>query len=79
MEEKEMRKFSLINLLLVTGVCSLAFTAIMKVLEGSTIRIFLVAGTASLGMGIIGLLGRLLLKKWDEAGSSMNHQDNQVS
>ena len=79
MEEKEMSKFSIINLLLVTGVCSLAFTAVMKVLEGSTIRIFLFTGIASLGMGIIGLLGRLLLKKWDEAESSMNRQDNQVS
>ncbi|MBM3417059.1 MAG: hypothetical protein FJY20_11610 [Bacteroidetes bacterium] len=78
MEEKEMREFSLTHLLLVTGVCSLAFTAIMKILDGTTLSIFLFTGIVSLGLGTLGLLGRLFFKKWNAADTQLNQQDNQL-
>jgi hypothetical protein len=78
MEEKEMKEYSLTNLLLVTGTCCLAFTAIMKILDGTTLSIFLFTGIVSLGLGILGLLGRLLFKKWNAADTQINRQDNQL-
>lgn len=70
-----MREFSLTNFFLVTGVSFLAFTGVMKLLDGVTIRILFITGLISLGLGAIAFLIKLLVKKWDER-SDVSSQDN---
>ena len=73
---KRMREFSLTNFFLVTGVSFLAFTGVMKILDGNTIWILFKIGLGSLGLAVVASLIKLLIKKWDER-SGVSSQDNQ--
>ena len=73
---KRMREFSLTNFFMVTGISFLAFTGVMKLLDGETIRILLIIGLISIGLSVIAFLIKLLVKIWDNR-SSVQSQDNQ--
>ncbi len=72
MEEKEMREFSWTNLFLVTGLCFLAFSGFLKLLDGSHVLLFLRIGLVTTGLGLIAFLN-----KW--AGQKFFANDSPLS
>ena len=53
MEEKEMKEFSWTGMFLVTGFCFFLFRLILKILDGTEPRIFLMIGSVSLFLGLL--------------------------
>ena len=76
-EDKRLNHFSLSNFLLVTGLSFLVFTGVMRLLDGVTIRILLMVGLASLGLGVLGVLLKLLFRKIDASRSQLDTDDKQ--
>lgn len=64
-EDKRLNQFSISNFLLVTGLSFLVFTGVMRLLDGVTIRILLLIGLASLGLGVLFTLIKFLVRKID--------------
>lgn len=59
MEDNDIDKFSWTNLFLVTGFSFLAFSAVLKVLDGSHILLFFRVGLVAASIGTL-----LFLNKW---------------
>ena len=71
-EDRRLNEFSISNFLLVTGLSFLVFTGVMRLLDGVTIRILLMIGLVSLGLGVLGLLLKLLVRKIDASRSHLD-------
>ncbi len=71
-EDRRLNQFSISNFLLVTGLSFLVFTGVMRLLDGVTIRILLLIGLGSLGLGILGVLIKFLVRKIDANRSQLD-------
>ena len=60
MDKKEIREFSWPGLFLVTGSCFLAFSILLKFLNGSYPDIFIRVSLVSVALGILSWLGKLI-------------------
>jgi hypothetical protein len=64
MDEKQDQRFPWSILLLVTGICLLAFSYLMAFLDGGHIAIFLKLGPFLIGLSAIAFLNNWLSKKF---------------
>jgi hypothetical protein len=62
-EDRRLNEFSTSNFLLVTGLSFLVFTGVMRLLDGVIIRFLLMIGLVSFGLGVLGSLLKLLVRK----------------
>lgn len=65
-----MRGFSLTILMLVTGTSFLAFTVIMRVLDGVIYDFLLKVGIIAMSIGVFLYLSKMLLRVWERKNSS---------
>ncbi len=72
-----MREFSLTNFFLVTGLSFLAFTGAMKLLDGTTIRILLKIGLASLALGVLAVVIKFLFSNRGKSNSRITKEEGQ--
>ncbi len=79
MKNKEEKGISLVNLLIVTGVCFLGFTLCMKLLDGVTIKLLLDIGLATLGLGILALFANGLFRRWENHKTPSGSHENQTA
>jgi hypothetical protein len=70
--DKKLNQFSTSNFLLVTGFSFLVFTGVMRLLDGVTIRILLMIGLVSLGLGVLGFLLKQVIKKINSNRSQLD-------
>jgi membrane protein required for beta-lactamase induction len=75
-EDKRLNHFSTSNFLLVTGLSFLVFTGVMRLLDGVTVRILLMTGLISLGLGILGTLIKMVIRKIDAGRTGFDTDDN---
>ena len=63
MEDLDIPKFSWTGLFFVTGACFLAFSLILKLLDGNHVSLFLIIGLVNLGCGVLALINERLNRK----------------
>jgi hypothetical protein len=77
MDEKEPKESGWTSFFLVTGICLLAFSALMRLLDGVPIRVFVFIGLGAIGLGVISFLNEWITKKFMTPKSKMSSQQNQ--
>lgn len=73
MEENEVNEFSWTTLFFVTGICFLAFSGLLKLLDGTHVGFFFRTGLSATFFGVLSVLNQWLSKKF-LAGKSPSKQ-----
>jgi hypothetical protein len=77
MDEKDIKGFGWTSFFLVTGTCLFLFSGIMHLLDGMSIRIFILGGIGCVGLGILSLLNEWITQRFLSSKSPNTAQQNQ--
>jgi ABC-type uncharacterized transport system permease subunit len=76
-DEKEIKGSNWTSFFLVTGICLLIFSGLMRLLDGVPIRIFIIIGLGATGLGVLSFLNEWVTKKFMSSKSNISQQQNQ--